>query len=87
MPENGAVLAEAPAAVTLNFAKKIRLIKVDMTYQDTPKVMFDLGDQKSFATEYTLPLPEQGAGTYLIEWRGLSIDGHAMTGEFAFTVE
>jgi len=28
-----------------------------------------------------------GAGTYRIEWRGLGIDGHAMQGEFTFTVE
>ena len=29
----------------------------------------------------------QGQGLYRIEWRGLSIDGHAMRGRFTFRVK
>jgi len=28
-----------------------------------------------------------GTGNYLIEWRGLGGDGHALNGTFSFTVE
>ena len=58
-----------------------------MTHLDHPAVELDLGDQNSFATEFIVPVIGMGPGSYKIEWRGLGIDGHAMTGEFMFTVE
>ena len=87
VPENEAVLAETPETVELKFAKKIRLIKVAMTHLDHPTVELNLGDQKSFATEFEVPVIQMGGGEYVIEWRGLGIDGHAMNGEFMFVVE
>jgi len=87
LPENEAILADVPEMITLTFAKKIRVIKIEMTHLDHPSVELDLGDQKSFATEFVVPVEQMGSGTYQIEWRGLGIDGHAMTGEFMFTVD
>ncbi|CUH78214.1 Copper resistance protein C precursor [Tritonibacter multivorans] len=86
-PENGAVIAEVPAGISFNFADDIRLTRVEMTHADHPSVQLDLGDQKSFDRSFTLPLTGMGVGIYRIEWRGLGIDGHAMQGEFTFTVE
>lgn len=86
-PENGAVMAEAPAEISFSFANDIRLTRVDMTHADHPPVQLDLGSQKSFGRAFKLPLEGMGAGSYLIEWRGLGIDGHAMQGAFTFTVE
>lgn len=86
-PENGAVLAVAPEEVRFNFANDIRLTRVEMTLADHPSVELELGDQKSFDRVFTLPLEGMGSGIYLIEWRGLGVDGHAMQGEFRFTVE
>ncbi len=87
VPAHEAVLAAAPETIEFGFAKKIRLIKVDLAFSDQPKVPLDLGDQTSFATTFNLPLVPLGSGTYVIGWRGLSIDGHVMTGEFMFVVE
>lgn len=86
-PENGAVIADVPADISFNFANDIRLTRVEMTHADHPSVQLDLGDQKSFDRSFTLPLEGMGVGIYRIEWRGLGIDGHAMQGEFTFTVE
>ncbi len=86
-PENGAVLAVAPAEVTFDFASDIRLTRVEMTHEAHPSVQLELGEQKSFDRVFILPLEGMGSGIYLIEWRGLGIDGHAMQGEFTFTVE
>jgi len=87
MPENASVVAEVPAQVSIEFANTIRLTRVDMTYQDQPSVELDLGDQTSFATEFSLSLEGSGAGTYLIAWRGLGADGHPMSGDFSFSVD
>ncbi len=86
-PKNGAVLAAVPAEVSFNFANEIRLTRVEMTHADHPSVHLELGDQKSFDRVFTLPLAGMGGGTYRIEWRGLGVDGHAIQGEFTFTVE
>jgi methionine-rich copper-binding protein CopC len=86
-PENGATVAEAPAEISVTFVKKIRLTRVEMTFDTAAPVRLDLGDQKSFDRTFTLPLETMGAGTYRIEWRGLGADGHAMQGDFMFMVD
>ena len=86
-PENGAVITDVPADISLNFVNDIRLTRVEMTHADHPSVQLDLGDQKSFDRSFTLPLEAMGDGIYRLEWRGLGIDGHVMQGEFTFTVE
>ncbi|GAA6165486.1 hypothetical protein NBRC116590_31900 [Pelagimonas sp. KU-00592-HH] len=86
-PENGAVVAEVPAEISLDFAADIRLTRVEMTHQDHPPVRLDLGGQTSFERKFTLPLQGMGNGIYRIEWRGLGEDGHAMQGKFMFTVD
>lgn len=86
-PENGATVAEVPSEISFNFADDIRLTKVDMIHQEAHTVTLDLGGQTSFRRAFALPLQSMGEGTYRIEWRGLGADGHAMQGEFTFTVD
>ncbi len=86
-PADGAVVQGAPAAVTMIFDKKIRLTKVQMSHGDHAPVALDLGAQKAFLHDFSLPLPDDGPGVYTIKWRGLGEDGHAMQGSFSFQVE
>ena len=86
-PANGEVISGVPENVTLSFVKKIRLIKVRMTHADKHSEDLDLGDQKTFLKKYSVPMNDLGSGVYLIEWRGLGGDGHAMKGNFSFEVE
>ena len=87
VPANGAVLSEAPAEISFNFTKAIRLTRVELIYAENTAVKLDLDRQKSFERSFSLPLDGMGSGTYRIEWRGLAKDGHAMQGELTFTVE
>jgi methionine-rich copper-binding protein CopC len=34
-----------------------------------------------------LPMQDMGPGSYVVEWRGLGADGHALNGTFNFTVK
>ncbi len=86
-PENGATVAEVPSEISFNFTDDIRLTKVNMIHQEAHTVALDLGGQTSFGRAFALPLQGMGEGTYRIEWRGLGADGHAMQGEFTFTVD
>lgn len=86
-PANEAVVAEAPTEVLLDFKGNIRLTRVTMTHAGKHSVEMDLGNQTAFTQEFALPLVDLGAGEYVIAWRGLGDDGHALNGTFSFTVE
>ena len=85
-PPNHADLTDAPAQIEFDFAKNIRLTKVTVTHDAGQAVPIDLGGQTTFEQAFTLPLRDRGAGTYLVQWRGLGMDGHAVQGEFTFEV-
>ncbi len=86
-PPHEAVVTEMPTEVQMNFKDDIRLTRVVVTHADTQGTEMDLGDQTTFMQQFTLPMRDMGAGTYVVEWRGLGADGHALNGIFSFTVE
>ncbi len=86
-PLDGDTMSAAPSEVKLDFHGDIRLTRVSMTHANTHSEDLDLGTQKAFAQEFVLPMTDMGAGTYLIEWRGLGKDGHTLNGSFGFVVE
>ena len=81
------VLAVAPENLDMTFRNKIRLTRVTLTHNDEAETDLSLETGGGFTTNYTIPLSSTAAGTYLIDWRGLSDDGHPMNGTFTFTVE
>lgn len=87
MPADGDVLQTVPEAIMFTFDEAVRLTRIEMTHVGHPAMDLDLGEQQSFATEYSVPVIGMGGGTYQIEWRGLGIDGHPVQGGFSFEVE
>ena len=86
-PANEAIVAEAPSEIALDFKGNIRLTRMEMTYADNPSVSLDLSGHDGFISDYAVPMDAIGRGVYVIEWRGLGDDGHALNGTFKFTVE
>ena len=86
-PANEATVSEMPTEVLIDFKGDIRLTRVAITHADTHSMDMDLGDQTAFMQEFSLPMHDMGAGVYVVEWRGLGDDGHALNGTFSFTVE
>ena len=86
-PLNDAVVNVMPAEVILDFKGDIRLTRVAITHAETHTMDMDLGNQTAFMQEFALPMHDMGAGIYVVEWRGLGADGHAINGTFNFTVE
>ncbi len=87
VPADGAVENQAPSSVVIRFDAKIRLTRVILTFEDWEGVTLDLAGNESFTDEIAIPVKDQGSGGYLIEWRGLSIDGHVRQGKFSFSIE
>ena len=86
-PANGAIISQTPSEIGLNFGKDIRLTRLMATHAGGKKIRLDLSKHNGFIKRYLIPFDEMGAGDYLIEWRGLGGDGHALNGAFSFTVE
>lgn len=81
-PANGEVMDASPSEVVLNFDKDIRVTAVRLG-QGTIK----LPKQSGFGDTITLSMPPVAPGLHTIEWRGLSADGHTMTGTVEFSVK
>ena len=86
-PENEAIITEAPTEIRLNFGNSIHLTRLTITHANGEKDKLDLGTYPGFTKRYQIPFEAVGVGKYLIEWRGLGADGHALNGNFSFTVE
>jgi methionine-rich copper-binding protein CopC len=86
-PANETTVTEMPTEVLMDFKGDIRLTRVAITHADSHSMDMDLGNQTAFTQEFALPMHDMGAGVYVVEWRGLGADGHALNGTFSFTVE
>ena len=87
-PADGATLTTPPRAIDLTFSEPTRVMKVEMTYvsgDDSRSVALDVPSRDEVET-LTLAPRFMGAGTYRIDWRALSQDGHVVTGRFSFTI-
>lgn len=86
-PANEARVTLMPSEVLMDFKGDIRLTRGAITHADTNRMEMDLGDQTAFTQEFAWPMHDMGAGEYVVEWRGLGADGHALNGTFSFIVE
>ncbi len=87
VPADAAVVSTVPQSLDMTFQNPIRLTRVAVAVNDGTATDLDLGSVDGFVLLYSLPITDQGAGDYAVEWRGLGDDGHPMQGTFRFTVE
>ena len=86
VPANGAVLAAAPPVISIAFDKPMRVTLIELTDADGDAFALERTDAMAPVTRFEATLAPLPAGSYTVEWRGLSEDGHAMSGSFAFEV-
>ena len=86
-PANGSIVSEMPVEVLMDFKGDIRLTRVTLSHDGSRAINLDLAGQKTFTQEFALPVEDMGTGIYVVEWRGLGADGHALNGKFSFTVK
>lgn len=90
-PADGATVQTMPAEITLNFSAALQTLTEDDTYVD---VLGPGGQNVAAGAEVvdgaTIRQPVSPAaepGTYTVEWRAVSSDGHPISDTFSFTVE
>lgn len=86
-PADGATLKAAPAELELLFNERVQVTAVRVYVERGAELKLpdartiDSGERK------TVRLPSLAPGTYRVEWRAISADGHAVRGTIRFRVE
>jgi methionine-rich copper-binding protein CopC len=85
-PAHGQRLDVPPATLELHFNEKVQVTAVRL-YDGAGKEQPIARDRalRENAT-YTAPAPEMPPGTYRIEWRAISADGHPVGGTIRFQI-
>ncbi|MEZ5667896.1 MAG: copper resistance protein CopC [Alphaproteobacteria bacterium] len=85
-PADGASVPP-PAALSLAFSESLSLTHLVLTDAAALEIDTGFAVDSHPAPAFSVPLPALAPGTYRVEWRGLSDDGHPAEGAFAFTVQ
>lgn len=85
-PADGEVVAAAPAVISISFDKPMRVTTIELTGADGEALALERTDGMAPVTRFEATPPPLPAGYYTMTWRGLSEDGHAMSGRFSFEV-
>ncbi|MBB5046355.1 copper transport protein [Rhodopseudomonas rhenobacensis] len=84
-PVADAVLAVAPATLTLTFSDEVSPLVVRIIGSDGRAIEFGNIARRGPTLILTPPQPLQG-GSYLLSWRVMSEDGHPVGGSFGFSI-
>ena len=85
-PLHGAVLAAAPETIGMTFDTPMRVTMVRLSDADGSEYDVVRTDGMAPVTVFEAVPPALEPGAYMVEWRGLSDDGHAMEGSFSFEI-
>ena len=89
-PAPGAVLAQAPAQITLRFNSKLerRFARLTLaTGNQPPAPVTPAGEDPATADRLVIPVHSLAPGDYVLRYRVLAVDGHITEGALRFTVE
>ena len=84
-PADNSVITTSPSNLVLNFSEAARLTALSIQKGEEPKQ--DLKPLPTTAAQQvSVPLPPLTPGTYSVNWRVVSDDGHVMGGALHFTL-
>ncbi|MCD0442319.1 copper resistance protein CopC [Glycomyces sp. A-F 0318] len=86
-PEDGAVLAEAPASVSATFSETLDGPSTEIAVTDATGATVDVADPTFDGDTFTQPMLYTAPGEYTVAFRVISEDGHRVDGSLSFTVE
>lgn len=90
-PTDGAVVATAPAQITLSFSEGVAMNGDSIRVLDPQGKRVDTGELRDLCSgsliRYGTALrPGQPDGTYTVAWQAISADSHPISGAFTFSI-
>src|SRR5687768_15795015 len=67
-PANGAVVNEAPEAITLAFSEEVQLLKLSLTAKGGKEVPTEFKASAAKQTGFTVALPDLAEDSYTVVW-------------------
>ena len=86
VPADDAVLATAPASLSLTFEHAVVLTQVQVHGPGHTAIPVAFTAPSAATASYCIPLPALSSGAYEVHWNATG-DGHAMEGTLHFTVQ
>lgn len=86
-PADGAVLSATPSSIGMTFDMPMRVTMIKLTDSDGGEHEITRTDNMAPLTDFVASPESLEPGEYLVKWRGLAEDGHAMEGSFSFKIE
>jgi copper resistance protein C len=84
-PADNSVITTSPSDLVLNFSEAARLTALSIQKgSESPQKVKPL--PTTAAQQISVPLPPLTPGTYSVNWRVVSDDGHMMSGALHFTL-
>jgi len=81
-----ASFAQAPADFKVTFEHESAITSIMLMTVDKTMFALDFKPSKTLGKDFTVPLPKLPAGSYILSWKSMAKDGHAMPGAVRFTV-
>jgi methionine-rich copper-binding protein CopC len=85
VPADGSVMSSAPSDIVLNFSEPARLTAAWIRKDSESRRKLEPLPTKP-AQQVSIPVPHLTPGSYEVDWRVLSDDGHVMAGTLHFTL-
>lgn len=86
MPSNGQTVNTGTKVMHLMFTEPMKITTVKMKAPDGKTYKISGPAASKAVKTWEGKLPKLAPGSYKIDWRGMSPDGHPMNGDFAFKV-
>lgn len=76
-----------PENLEIAFSGDVGLVEVRLETAAGENINLGYVKPKDFQAAYVIPLPPLAVGDYVVHWRALAKDGHAMNGQIEFSVK
>ena len=88
IPNDGAVLTEAPKEIQIEFLNPTMFTKFEIINTENNDEKVDLSKEylMVLSDKHTIKLPELNSGKYKTDWRAMASDGHVIKGNFTFEI-
>jgi methionine-rich copper-binding protein CopC len=84
LPNNGAMLSQAPTTLELAFTAPVRLVKLTLQDEKLQSIPLTLPASTSSQAAFSFTLPVLTATHYTVNWMIMGDDGHKMKGNMSF---
>ena len=88
IPNDGAVLTEAPKEIQIEFANPAMFTKFEIINIEKTNEKIELSEEflMVLSEKHSIKLPKLNSGKYKTDWRAMASDGHVIKGKFTFEV-